>query len=139
MPLNFALTRKYMIIAALALFTLLTPLSSSILAPAIEYVQDDFNITDITLAAMPVSIYLLGYAIGPLFLSPLSEIYGRAIVLTCSNIFFCLAHIGCALPSNIGALVAFRFLAGRFCAWFLSDPSLLIHMLCNQESVAVPV
>jgi multidrug resistance protein len=50
--------------------------------------------------------------VGPLFLSPLSEIYGRYIVLACSNCILTIFQLGCALAPNLGAVIAFRFLAG---------------------------
>lgn len=49
---------------------------------------------------------------GPLALAPLSEIYGRRIVLSVANWFFVIWHIGCALAPNITCLIIFRLLAG---------------------------
>lgn len=112
MPLNFSAARKWVIVWALAAITFMSPFSSSVLAPAIEYINKDFHNSNPTNGPFPVSIYLLGYATGPLFLAPLSEIFGRAGVLTSSNIFFCLWHIGCALSPTLGLLIAFRFAAG---------------------------
>ena len=45
-------------------------------------------------------------------MSPLSEIYGRRIILNSSNIFFCAFTLGCALAPSLGGLIAMRFLAG---------------------------
>lgn len=59
MPLNFAQARKWWIVFLLALMTLMTPLASSILAPAISFMDEDFHNTNIILGAFPVSIYLL--------------------------------------------------------------------------------
>ncbi|OTA99285.1 hypothetical protein M426DRAFT_68125 [Hypoxylon sp. CI-4A] len=112
MPLNFSATRKWVIVWALAAITFMSPFSSSVLAPAISYINKDFHNTNPTIGPFPVSIYLLGYATGPLFLAPLSEIFGRAGVLTSSNVFFCLWHIGCALSPNLVFLIVFRFAAG---------------------------
>ena len=87
---------------------------------------------------MNLSIFLLAYATGPLILSPLSELYGRKWVcrrlgfnhltrklifirgrgsghdqvLHLSNLFFLAFNLGCAFAPNVGALIAFRFLAG---------------------------
>lgn len=47
------------------------------MAPALPAVADRFNITNDTEVALTLSIFLLTFAIGPLFLGPLSEIYGR--------------------------------------------------------------
>jgi Na+/melibiose symporter-like transporter len=112
MPLNFPTRKKWMIITLLSAITLLTPFASSILSPGIGHVDTDFNNTNTTVGAMTVSIYLLGYVIGPLFLAPLSEIYGRKVVLDAANIFFCVWQIGCALAPNIEGLIVFRFFAG---------------------------
>lgn len=112
MPLKFSSRRKWIMITLLSAITFMTPWSSSILAPALGQIQEEFHVTSETLAAMPVSIFLLGYAVGPLFLSPLSEIYGRNIIMLGSNLFFCLWLIGCALAPSINTLIFFRFMCG---------------------------
>lgn len=45
-------------------------------------------------------------------LAPLSEIYGRRIVLSAANWFFVVWQIGCALAPNIQSLIIFRLFAG---------------------------
>lgn len=112
MPLNFPSHKKWLIVGLLSAITLLTPFSSSILAPGISSVNRDFANTNSVVGTMTVSIYLLGYVIGPLFLAPLSELYGRRPVLGASNVFFCCWHIGCALAPSIESLIVFRLLAG---------------------------
>lgn len=47
-----------------------------------------------------------------MLLAPLSEIYGRRLILSCANWFFVLWQIGCALAPNIACLIVFRFFAG---------------------------
>jgi multidrug resistance protein len=95
-----------------AAITFLSPLASSIFAPGIPFVNADLNNTSALLGSFAVSVYLLGFAVGPLFLSPLSEIYGRCIVLNASNVFFCAFMLGCALAPNLEGLIVMRFLAG---------------------------
>jgi multidrug resistance protein len=95
-----------------AAITFLSPLASSIFAPGIPFVNADFHNTSQLLGSFSVSVYVLGFAIGPLFLSPLSEIYGRCVVLNSANVFFCAFTLGCALAPNLGGLIAMRFLAG---------------------------
>ncbi|KAI1396178.1 major facilitator superfamily domain-containing protein [Hypoxylon fuscum] len=112
MPLNFSSSRKWVLVASLSIITFMSPLSSSILSPAIADLNKEFRNSNITIGAFPVSIYLLGYAVGPLFLGPLTEIYGRAPILTISNSFFCVWHVGCALAPSLDSLIVFRFLSG---------------------------
>jgi MFS family permease len=63
-------------------------------------------------AQLTLSIFVLAYAIGPLFLGPLSEIYGRVIVLQLSNLFYLAWNLGCGFAQTSGQLMAFRFFSG---------------------------
>ncbi|KAE8443808.1 hypothetical protein EG329_001315 [Mollisiaceae sp. DMI_Dod_QoI] len=112
MPLNFPDSRKWFLISLLASITFISPLASSMFAPAVSFMDATFHNSSLLLSSLSVSIFVLGYVVGPLLLAPLSEIYGRRYVLTCANIFFCLWQIGAALSPNLSALIVFRFLAG---------------------------
>ncbi|KAH6615061.1 major facilitator superfamily domain-containing protein [Boeremia exigua] len=111
-PRNFPHKTKLFILFLVSAITFLSPLASSIFAPGIPFVNAAFNNTSQLLGSFAVSVYVLGFAVGPLFLSPLSEIYGRCIVLNISNVFFCAFTLGCALAPNLGGLIAMRFFAG---------------------------
>lgn len=50
--------------------------------------------------------------VGPLLLAPLSEIYGRRVVLSSANWFFVVWQIGCALSQNIESVIICRLFAG---------------------------
>ncbi|OTA54803.1 MFS general substrate transporter [Hypoxylon sp. EC38] len=112
MPLNFPAWDKWMWVGLLSIITLLTPFASSILSPAISRLDEEFGNDDTIVGSMTVSIYLLGYVVGPVFIAPLSETYGRKPVLSAANTFFCLWQIGCALAPNIETLVVSRFFNG---------------------------
>jgi multidrug resistance protein len=81
-------------------------------APGLEQVMREFRSTNSSLASFVVSVYILGYAIGPLFMAPLSELYGRLPVYHVSNALFVVFTVACAVSSSLGMLVAFRFLDG---------------------------
>lgn len=112
MPLNFPDSKKWVLVGLLSAITLVTPFASSILSPGISSLMVEFGETEAIVGSMTVSIYLLGYVIGPMFLAPMSEIYGRRPVLTAANVFFCFWQIGCALAPNVKALIVFRFFSG---------------------------
>lgn len=61
---------------------------------------------------MPISVFLIGYIIGPLFLSPLSEQFGRRIVLVSTFVCYFFFTLGSALVNNFPGLLVLRFLAG---------------------------
>jgi hypothetical protein len=48
-------------------------------APALPSLAADLKVTDEVVSQLMLSIFVLAYAVGPLFLGPLSEIYGRTI------------------------------------------------------------
>lgn len=81
-------------------------------APALEIIAAEFKITDFVLLELTLSTFVLAYAVGPLFLGPLSEIYGRKIVLQLTNLFYIAFNITCAVSTSTGQMIAFRFLAG---------------------------
>jgi multidrug resistance protein len=81
-------------------------------APALEAISKELNITDKVQSFMILSIFVLAYAIGPLFLGPLSEMYGRVIVLQTSNLMYFFFNLGCGLAHTKTQLIIFRFLAG---------------------------
>lgn len=81
-------------------------------APGVSQVMDEFNNTNELLAALVVSIYVLGLAFGPLVLAPLSEVYGRLIIYSTCNILYVIFTVACAVSTNMDMLIVFRFLAG---------------------------
>ncbi|KAF2864666.1 major facilitator superfamily domain-containing protein [Massariosphaeria phaeospora] len=111
-PLNWTPAKKFTAIAIISFLTFLSPLASTIIAPATEDVLKEFGSTSETLGAFVTSVYLLGYVAGPLVIAPLSEMYGRSIVYqVCTTLFFVFSLAG-AVANSLNTLLAFRFLAG---------------------------
>lgn len=81
-------------------------------APALTSISKEFGITNDVESQLVLSVFVLAYAIGPLFLGPLSEIYGRVPVLQLSNLVYLIFNIACGASRNKGEMVAFRFLSG---------------------------
>lgn len=82
------------------------------IAPAVAQISAQLNITSQVEATLTLSIFVLAYAVGPLFLGPLSEIYGRVYVLQLANLIYLFFNLGCGLAQTKGQLIAFRFLSG---------------------------
>ncbi|RPA94396.1 benomyl/methotrexate resistance protein [Choiromyces venosus 120613-1] len=113
-PMNWPRWRKVVAVGIVSGITFVTPLASSMFAPGVPQLMRDFHSTDLQLGSFVVSIYVLGFAFGPLVLAPASELWGRQIIYNVSNLCFGLCTIGCAKASGFGMLAAFRFLAGAF-------------------------
>ncbi|CAK7231496.1 hypothetical protein SBRCBS47491_007949 [Sporothrix bragantina] len=111
-PKNWKISKKWAAVFIVSLFTLISPVSSSMVAPALSDIGRDFDITSSVERLMTMSIFILAYAVGPLFLGPLSELYGRVIVLQLSNLVYLFFNLGCGLAKTRGQMIAFRFLSG---------------------------
>ena len=89
-------------------------LASLMFAPSLPQVQYEFHDVDGVLTAMSMTIYVLGFAAGPVLIAPLSELYGRARAYRITTLFYLILTVACALSINLNMLIAFRFFAGCF-------------------------
>ncbi|EIN10549.1 multidrug resistance protein 4 [Punctularia strigosozonata HHB-11173 SS5] len=111
-PRNWSSSRKVIATTIVSYYTFVSPLASSMMAPGLPAIASHYNITSSTIIAMTLSIFLLSFAIGPLILAPVSEMYGRTWVLHIGNLFFLCFNLGCAYAPTTGSLIGLRFLAG---------------------------
>ena len=81
-------------------------------APAVALAMSEFHKTSSILSTLTISIFIFGFAIGPLFIAPLSEIYGRRPIYIVSMFLFLVFTIACAVSDSLPMLIVFRFLAG---------------------------
>ncbi len=111
-PINWSLSLKLMITSLMSFFTLITITSSLMIAPVLSEISTDLGTTDESETQLALSIYVLGYASGPLIFAPLSEIYGRRQILLMSNVFYILWNTVAGFAKTEGLLIAARFLSG---------------------------
>ncbi|KAL2044586.1 hypothetical protein ABVK25_012346 [Lepraria finkii] len=65
-PMNFTGSIKSINVGIVSALTFITPLASSMFAPGVPEIMAEFNSTNTLLAGFVVSVYVLGFAIGPL-------------------------------------------------------------------------
>ncbi|KAM5544558.1 hypothetical protein V8D89_001456 [Ganoderma adspersum] len=111
-PKNWGFSRKWAATVIVSAFTFISPVSSSMMAPASQQIAGDFGVTDSAIIALFTSVFVAAYAFGPLILGPLSELYGRSRVLQLANLWYLAWNLGCGFAKNEGQLIAFRILAG---------------------------
>jgi MFS family permease len=77
-------------------------------APAFQNIKSDLAITTEFETQMVLSIFILASAVGPLVISPLSEVFGRrpTVHVTCG--VFLVFNLACAFSKNGAQLLAFR-------------------------------
>ena len=81
-------------------------------APGIRVIEADLNIASSVASTLAVTLYVLGLAIGPMFISPLSEIFGRVPIYHGANVMFVAFILGNALSRSLAQFLVFRFLSG---------------------------
>lgn len=89
-------------------------MGSSLPSGASTYLSAYFHVSNQQQLVLPNSTYLIGYIFGPPLFSPLSETYGRKIVMLCTFAGFTIFTMACALAPNWPVLLIFRFVVGAF-------------------------
>ena len=113
-PKNWPTGRKWRALIAISGFVLMSPLSTTIVAPSLEVIAKDLKITSTAVIPMILSIFMLGFACGPLIISPLSEVFGRVRILQSFNIGYLVFNTACGGSQSKVQILVFRFLAGFF-------------------------
>lgn len=83
---------------------------------AIPFIMAEFDVTSDLQHVLPISVFMIGYTFGPLFWGPLSEQYGRRVVIVATILIFAIWTMACALAPDWAALNVFRLLVGFFCS-----------------------
>ena len=63
-------------------------------------------------AGMMMSLFMLGFAVAPLFYGPASDRYGRKPIVVFSCMLFIISGIGCALAHSLPTLLMWRVVQG---------------------------
>ena len=112
-PYDFSLRRKWLITILSALLTLNVTFGSSVFSSTISATVHEFETTE-TVMLLGVSLYVLGFSLGPILWGPLSEVVGRRPPLLGGYIIFALLQIPTALSHSLPGLLICRLLAGSF-------------------------
>ena len=97
----------------ICLLTFSIYIGSAIYTPGIPLIAAQFHVSDVA-ATLGLTLFVVGYGVGPMFLSPLSEIpqFGRAPVYIITLAIFVALQVPTALGKNLGTVASMRFLAG---------------------------
>lgn len=104
---------RLLIGVAVSFFTLTAAFGSSIFSPAIIPVAKQFEVST-TVSTLGVSLYVLGFATGPILWAPWSEISGRQQPLLAASLAFSVFNLGVGVVKNLPMVLICRFWAGFF-------------------------
>ena len=114
-PRNWPAWRKWSIIVAITCIDLTVSFVASGFSPASAKFAKDLGVST-EVATLGLSMTVLGFALGPMTLAPLSEYYGRSPIYIASYGIYLFFVLGTALVKNLGGFLVLRFLSGWFSA-----------------------
>lgn len=110
-PFKFSKSKKWMITVLLSMVTFTSTFCSSIFSATITLTASEFDTSE-EVMLLGVSLFVLGYALGPLVWGPLSELLGRKITIFSAYSVFALMQIPVALSPTLAGVLTCRLLAG---------------------------
>jgi MFS family permease len=111
--MNFSKGRKWAIAILQSLSTFAVTFASSVYVGGIEGIKQCFDVSG-EVATLGLSLFVLGFAVGPLIWAPLSELYGRRSIFVISYTAYTAFNVAAACAPNITALLVLRFFASAF-------------------------
>lgn len=104
-------TFTYKVAAIVALGGLLMGFDASVISGVNKFVQIDFNLTDLQLGFSVSSLTIIA-SLAMMVSGPISDHFGRRVVLKACAIIFTVSAIGSALAPNFELFLIFRMLGG---------------------------
>lgn len=110
-PREFSYGKKWMVTACSSSLCLAVALGSSIVTGDLEGLTLDLHSSQ-EIINLSVSMFVVGFGVGPLAFAPLSEVFGRKPIYCISMFGFFIFTLPSALAKNSATLVLGRLLAG---------------------------
>nr|QFR37160.1 MFS transporter [Cyberlindnera americana] len=110
-PHNWPMKKKAFTCACIGLNTAGVAFGSSVFSPGITEVASAYHVGRVV-ATLGISLYVLGFATGPVIWAPLSELYGRRPVLILSCLGFVCFTFATATAKDIQTVMLCRVFAG---------------------------
>ena len=110
-PMLFSSVFRWYIMMLVGVDTLAVALVSSAYSGSVVEIIAEFHISE-EVALLGISLFVLGFAIGPLLWAPLTEIYGRRIILILNLLGLTVFTAGTTGSKNIWTLLILRFFGG---------------------------
>lgn len=110
-PKNWSKAYKWYITMVVALTCFVVAFASSVVTPDIKGVAEEFNVSN-EVALLSITLFVVGFGLGPLVFAPLSEVYGRKIIYVTTLFVAVVFVIPCAGAKNIETLLVSRAIDG---------------------------
>lgn len=124
-PRNFSYLSRIFSTATVTCLAFTGAFAGAMYAPAQDEIMQIFDCS-YEIAVLPLSLFNLGLAFGPIIGAPLSETYGRKAVSVVTTPVFALFMVGAGVSQSMQDLIICRFFAGVFASPNISNASATI-------------
>ncbi|KAJ4490822.1 major facilitator superfamily domain-containing protein [Lentinula aciculospora] len=116
-PKNWSSAKRAFVAFSITFMTFTSYVGSAIYTPSIPGLMANFN-SSLPYTTLGLTLYVFGYGIGPMFLSPLQELthLGRNTIYMASLFLFIIFQIPTFTATNLPTILGFRFVTGFFCS-----------------------
>ena len=137
-PKNWSKAYKWYCTGVVAATCFVVAIASSIITADLEGPAEDFQVSH-EVALLTVTVFVIGFGIGPLAFAPCSELFGRKPVYVLTMGIAVLFVIPCAVAQDIATLIVCRLIDGiAFSAPMTLVGGTLADLWRNEER-AVPM
>lgn len=110
-PHNWPLWLRWVYTILLSILVIAVAYGSACITGGLFTVSDKFHVSQ-EVSILTCSLMVIGFSLGPLIWSPVSDLFGRRVAYFVSLGLYVIFNIPCALAPNIGCLLVCRFLCG---------------------------
>ncbi|KAI1214617.1 MFS general substrate transporter [Annulohypoxylon truncatum] len=110
-PKNWSKAYKWYCTMVVAVTCFVVAFSSSVVTADIVGVADEFGVSE-EVALLSITLFVVGFGIGPMIFAPLSEVYGRRIIYGTTLLVAVVFIIPGAVAKNIATLLVARAIDG---------------------------
>ncbi|MCJ1248048.1 hypothetical protein MMC30_005263 [Trapelia coarctata] len=112
-PMNWPVSKKWIVTISFSCMTFCITFASSVFSTATQVTAELYGVSN-EVMILGTSLFVLGFALGPLAWGPFSELYGRTLPLFFGFFIFGIFQIPVAVAQNIETIMITRFLGGVF-------------------------
>jgi hypothetical protein len=132
-PKNWSKVWKWYCTMCVAITCFVVAFNSAVITADLEGVGAEFHVSE-EVTLLTITLFVVGFGVGPMVFAPLSEIYGRRPVYGVTLAVAVLFTIPGAVAKNIGTLLVTRFIAGvAFSAPMSLVGGTLVDLWRNEE------
>ncbi|PLB53937.1 MFS general substrate transporter [Aspergillus steynii IBT 23096] len=110
-PYDWSPGYKMFITGVSCISTLFASYAASCYSPGVQQMTREWHVSEVPVL-VGITTFTSGFAVGPMFLAPFSEIYGRKPVFVATAILFAICQLCCSVTRSFPGMLVARFFAG---------------------------